>query len=117
MTTEQISALTPEQLRVAVAEAMGYGKGKDGKFVVHEGILRAYKPANSVRSRVPDYCQSLDALRPCLERLTKQQRHAFTIILTMEFFEMGWKDWRDSWALINATPEQLCRAFLKAVNP
>lgn len=42
----------------------------------------------------------------------------YTVVLSMAVMsEMGWQDWRDSWALIRATPLQRCVAALAVVGP
>lgn len=42
--------------------------------------------------------------------------HLYTVALSLDVMSKhGWQDWRDTWAVICATPLQRCRAALAAV--
>jgi hypothetical protein len=134
MTREEIEKLDGWELAAAVAEhVMGYPKYDGG---AHESGTRPYPhfwisnhrgrkqvaiddgnrdnvivywdPSTGVKA----VRQMEDDIAAGMERL----RHAYTVMLSQVVMGIaGWQDWRDTWAIIRATPEQRCRAALLAV--
>lgn len=106
-----MTTLTPEEMRIAIAEAMGWRdvritwKGVNGRF----GKQAYWKS-------VPDYCNDLNACREAIASLTIEQRHAYCVILSGMFWPNGWTDWLDTQAIVLATPQQHCEAIVGALD-
>lgn len=111
---EQVDALQGgRELEAAVAEfVLGYTccceDGPQSDCPIHgrqPNALQRYSTDPTATRQVEDE----------IERRGLQQR--YTVLLSQRLMDFsGWLSWRDSWALIRATPEQRCRAALDAVR-
>lgn len=120
MTSEQIDAMTPEALRIAVAEVNGI-TWQEGEEPMYGGqyLARGYwEGGKFYREELPDYCNSHDALASVLAKLTHFQSNlyvqAIDHALNGPLRTLAFKN-VEVFAIATATPEQICRALLKAL--
>ena len=101
--------MTPEQQRIAIAEACGWTdvrRENKGEF----GGLRGVKP-NDVRMVVPSYCRDLNAMHEVEKVLSLNLRFSYIQNLC-RLTQLSSADW----GFIHATAAQRAEAFLKTLN-
>jgi len=126
-----MNPLTNSQLRIAVAEAMGWreafpAKGKPHKETERGGILLPYKWVNErthERSmELPNYPESLDACAGFEKTITSQQQVNYRNYLMLEASHaagMGMRSREDDtlFCVTTSTARQRCLAFLRTTKP
>jgi len=110
--------MTPEQQRIAIAEACGwiraYEEGDDegcGKWFWHKGRKNLKQP--------PDYLNDLNAMHEAEKRLDYEQCEAFsTTLADIVHAANREKDYAFPWAFarIHATAGQRAEAFLRTLG-
>ena len=100
--------MTDNELRLAVAEAVGWTEIKR-----HSGSHVGLHPETKICGFIPDFASDLNAMHKAVAGLNEPQRHAYAVLLANEFFPLGWRDWRDSFALSEATARQRALAFVQ----
>lgn len=111
-TPNEIDTMTPDELRIAVAEGAGWQV-----YPTERGGYIGKAP-NGYVTNVPDFTKYDGALNTALLGLRIDQTIIYVeslanslgiIIEEMTPLEV--------FAIATATPEQMCRAYLKAINP
>ena len=107
MTLEQVKQLSDEQIRIKVAELLGWrpysaNKNKDPK----ELWLR-----DTYSNVLPKYSTDLNACHEMEETLNDSQKDNFEYVLGI-VIGSGRERWR--WHLLHATARQRCEAFIAA---
>ena len=105
-------AMSPEQQRIAIAEACGWTQVTRGNKP--EEILEHKNPPYRCRveSKIPDYINDLNAIHEAEKRLTRNQRHDYIDALECIAGDLA----VDEWDTITATATQRAEAFLKTLN-
>lgn len=115
MTPDQLSKMTPEEKRAAVAMATGW---RDIRLCSCKVKNRGLSPKGK-DGHLPDFLNDLNAMHAAVASLSYERRNAYSATLTGIVFEgdaLGWQDWRDTWAISEATAAQRAEAFLMAVG-
>jgi hypothetical protein len=95
--------MTPEQQRIAIAEACGWTEMRMGA-----SDLIGTSPDGRISWQLPDYLNDLNAMHEAEKVLTKEQRWEYIGNLgTEEAF---------TWTCLHATAAQRAEAFLKTLN-
>lgn len=114
-TAQEIDALSLEQLRVAVAEAMGWKR----KGTIGHSRYPAYAHPDGRRATIvnlPPYATSHDALAPVLDWLTEQQKWDFTFQLCHGLdVDAFCHSLNSLFKLATAAPADKARAVLKCL--
>lgn len=117
MTAEQLAKMTPEEKRIAIAEACGWtfhGLRKDLTKEEHVGFC-AWLPPNwkeKLYRSLPDYLNSLDAMHEA-EKVLEGTYNAFIYQVLLA----GGSPPEVRWNLTHATAAQRADAFLRTVMP
>ncbi len=112
MTTEELSNLTPEEKRIAIAEACGFIATKEDQFPCRKIWV---KPTESIGTYwtagdLPDYLNSLDAMHEAEKTLTRDKLDRYADILC-DMVAAGDPD-PNICGLITLTAAQRADAFL-----
>lgn len=112
--------LTDEQLRIAVAEKVGWTAiSRGGNTLVDRDKARGIPPGMhfSYRTALPAFESSLNFMAEARKVLSPQQVSLYTTALLKETGATGWDDeakapWFNIWAIADASPRQHALAFL-----
>jgi hypothetical protein len=137
MTPEQIDALSGDELRIAVAKAMGWTGIETRRTWLGEPYLGGNPPewdadkvsektfynATGIKGLIPNYSRHIDSVWKMEEYISTQGGmrlvYARLLMAVIEadngYPEEGHKALLP-FKLIHATPSQRCRAFLRAIN-
>lgn len=118
MTLDESASLSPEQLRVAVAERLGWYiertvgyEGANGELVLDCGRPPGAPKWNPLQ-KLPNYPESRDACAEFEATLTDTQREKYCALLMPQWDDEERAIWRDVWDATTAEATQRCRAFL-----
>lgn len=98
--------MTPEQQRIAIAEACGWHSFTSSKLSGKPPLL------NSDLQPLPDYLNDLNAMRAAEKRLTDVQKREYIKQLVAVVNESEWSKWPTA----TATASQRAEAFLKTIG-
>jgi hypothetical protein len=101
--------MTPGQINVAIAESVGYPNPRPGAF------RRIYAGEIPRLEECPNYRGDLNAIYEVVMSLDIVQKRAFAESIT-DITEGPGDVWGDEFALINATAQQRCEAYLRTIG-
>lgn len=111
--------MTPEQMRIAIAEKCGWkkvykGPEPDNRWIMPDGLHYA------TADEIPDYCNDLNACQEMEKFIPDQHRR---MLYTQELysvlgFQEGCEPGSDTdWSIATATASQRCEAFCRVFWP
>ena len=109
--------MTPENQRIAIAEACGWRKGSITILAPIPGndCTAVGCPPKPGSPSVPDYLNDLNAMHEAEKILTKLQRQCYVAQLDSIHLDIGWS-WAKQWSSVTATAAQRAEAFLRTLN-
>ena len=119
MTLEQVKQLSDNEIRIKVAELLGWADLVEARnspdaekfrlMLVGPFALTGTTPNGTACWRVPNYPQDLNACAEMEETLDDSQKDNFEYVLGI-VIGPGREHWR--WHLLHATARQRCEAFI-----
>lgn len=103
---------TTQQLRRMIAEMEGYKPIDTPHPIIFEKD-GAYYTSNGRPNQLPDYTNDLNAIMPVVRRIFNDTRPQFGTFL-VELKKIVGAD--EVTSLLNATPEQICRAVVRVIQ-
>ena len=103
--------MTPEQQRIAIAQACGWTDIKPHSWHPRKGELWGSRKV--IRNMIPDYLNDLNAMHDAEKILDANQWDSYRKNLAREWTT---NDDDGMWAAINTTAAQRAEAFLKTLN-
>ncbi len=112
LTREQIMAMTPEQLRIEIAKALGYKKGEGRMDIAYYFDYEWWHtPGGGRTSCLPNWPADIAAMYALEETIPEHWRNGYAEILAdviepNNTMNLWW------WQFVHATAEQRARAWL-----
>jgi hypothetical protein len=116
--------MTNDEIDAAIGEKLGdfhHNFGEDQQCKDCYSFEHEDKFNHCPLKEAKNYTGDLNAVAQAVTSLTEEQKQAYAILLAGALWEpkdtRGWKDYRDTLAVSEATAHQRAEAFIKTVYP